>query len=295
MNKLKIAFFGTPQFAITILDELKNAGIVPSLIVTVPDKPQGRGLTLTAPPVKVWAQKNSLNIIQPGNLKQNPQIATLSNQAWDLFIVAAYGKIIPENILEIPKYKTLNVHPSLLPDWRGPSPVEASILNDESETGVTIMRLDEEMDHGPIVSQALISSYDTWPITAPVLEDNLAHAGGKLLAETIPNWINGKYKEKPQDHSQATYCQKITKNDGLIDLTDNPYQNYLKICAYIGWPGTFFFSESNGKKIRVNIKEATFKYFDRKENNEGQLEILRVIPEGKKEMSYSDFLRGLKN
>ncbi len=293
MNKLRIAFFGTPQFAVTILDELKKTGIVPSMIVTAPDAPQGRGLTLTAPPVKIWAQKNDVAVLQPETLKQsgkdNLQIAPLFNQTWDIFIVAAYGKIIPENILELPKYKTLNVHPSLLPKWRGSSPIESAILNDERETGVTIMRLDAEMDHGPIVAQEKIESEKivAWPMSESKLEDILAHAGGALLAKIIPDWVAGKIAEKPQDHSQATYCQKITKADGLIDLTANPYQNYLKICAYSGWPGSYFFVEHNGKKIRVSIKEATYQ--------ENALTITRVVPEGKKEMLYSDFLRGLKN
>ena len=247
MNKLRIAFFGTPQFAVTILDELKIAGIVPDVIVTAPDAPQGRGLTLTAPPVKVWAQKNGVAVLQPETLKQsgkdNLQIASLFDQTWDLFIVAAYGKIIPENILELPKHKTLNVHPSLLPKLRGSSPIESAILNNQRETGVTIMRLDAEMDHGPIVAQEKIEAEKTvaWPIPEPKLEDILAHAGGALLAKIIPDWIAGKIAEKPQDHSRATYCQKITKADGLIDLSANPYKNYLKICAYSGWPGSYFF------------------------------------------------------
>jgi len=284
-EKLNIAFFGTPQFAVTILDELKKAGIMPRLIVTAPDAPQGRGLVLTAPPVKIWAQENGVKILQSNSLKNTAEIAPILNQAWDLFIVAAYGKIIPANILEIPKHKTLNVHPSLLPKWRGPSPIESAILNDERETGVTIIRLDAEMDHGPIVAQEKISNA-TWPITSPILENILAHAGGKLLAKIIPDWTTGKIAEKPQDHSRATYCQKITKADGLINLSENPYQNYLKICAYTGWPGSYFFVEHASKKIRVSIKNASYK--------DGVLEILRVIPEGKKEILYSDFLRGLK-
>jgi methionyl-tRNA formyltransferase len=296
----KITFFGTPQFAVTILKELKTAGIVPALVITAPDKPQGRGLVMTPPPVKVWAKENKIKVIQPETLKENPvnanekttqtsPLAELTNQPWDLFIVAAYGKIIPENILEIPKYKTLNVHPSLLPKLRGASPIESTILNDDQETGVTIMRLDKEMDHGPIVAQEKIPTekIEIWPIPAPTLENILAHQGGALLAKILPDWTTGKIAEKEQNHTDATYCQKITKADGLINLADNPYKNYLKICAYSGWPGSYFFAERSGKKIRVSIKEATYK--------DDLLQILRVIPEGKKEMPYNDFLRGLKN
>ncbi len=289
-HKNRIAFFGTPTFAVTILEELTIAGIVPELIVTAPDKPQGRGLVLTAPPVKKWAEENKIDFIQPASLKEpeknNILTASLFTENWDLFIVAAYGKILPKNILELPKHKVLNVHPSLLPKFRGPSPIEAAILNDERNTGVTIMRLDKEMDHGPIVAQKEIPNA-TWPVTSPILEDILAHEGGKLLASIIPDWVSGKIKERTQKHTDATYCQKITKADGLINLTDNAYQNYLKICAYTGWPGTYFFTEHEGKKIRVSVKQADFV--------DGNLNIISVTPEGKKEMPYADFIRGLKS
>ena len=296
----KIAFFGTPQFAVTILEELKTAGLMPALIITAPDKPQGRGMIMTPPPVKVWAEINKIKVIQPTTLKENAdeknspmsQLAELTNQPWDLFIVAAYGKIIPENMLGIPKHKTRNVHPSLLPKLRGPSPIETTILNDDRDVGVTIMRLDKEMDHGPIVAQEKLppekntEGNEVWPINATILENAAAIAGGALLAQTIPNWIAGKIVEKEQDHTKATYCKKITKADGLIDLFTDPYQNYLKICAYSGWPGTHFFQKSVGKNIRVTIKKAHYK--------DGQLTIETVVPEGKSEMPYQDFLRGIK-
>lgn len=291
MNKSdqkKIAFFGTPSFAVTILEELKKNGTKPAIIVTAPDRPQGRGLTLTPPPVKKWAQENDVKCIQPTTLKEDLHVAELFSEPWDLFIVAAYGKIIPEKILEIPKYKTLNVHPSLLPKLRGPSPVESSILNDDQDIGVSIMRLDKEMDHGPIIAQEKIpiEKIGTWPIESPILEDICARIGGALLAKILPDWISGKIVEKTQDHAQATYCKKISKTDGLIDLDANPYSNYLKICAYSGWPGTYFFKKHRGKNVRVTIKKASCK--------DGQLIIETVVPEGKTEMSYLNFLRGIK-
>jgi methionyl-tRNA formyltransferase len=273
----KIAFFGTPKFAVTILEEMKKAGLVPALFITAPDKPKGRGLVMTPSPVKIWAQEN--------NIKTGTQFTDLTDESWDLFIVAAYGKIIPENILEIPKYKTLNVHPSLLPKFRGPSPIEASILNDDRDVGVSIMRLDKEIDHGPIVAQEK-TPLNTWPIEAPILEDICARQGGALLAKIIPDWLDGKITEKEQDHARATFCNKITKADGLIDLDADPYANYLKICAYSGWPGTYFFKQHGGKNIRVAIKKVMYQ--------DGQLNILTVVPEGKSEMPYLDFLRGIK-
>lgn len=285
-ENIKIAFFGTPAFAVTILEELKKAGILPALVVTAPDKPQGRGLTLTPPPVKIWAQENNIKFIQPYSLKESP--AELTSETWGLFIVAAYGKIIPENILGIPKHQTLNVHPSLLPKFRGPSPIESSILNDDRNIGVSIMHLDKEIDHGPIIAQEKIPAeiIGSWPIAAPALLDIAAHFGGALLARTLPNWVAGKISEKDQDHTQATYCKKMSKADGLIDLDANPYTNYLKICAYSGWPGTYFFQKHGEKNIRVAIKKTTYQ--------DGQLTILTVVPEGKSEMFYLDFLRGIK-
>ena len=284
----KIAFFGTPKFAVTILNELKSAGIMPALIVTAPDKPQGRGLVMTPTPVKVWAQENGVEIIQPATLRDEAQISELLKTNWDLFIVTAYGRIIPENILEIPKHKTLNVHPSLLPKLRGASPIESSILNNDQEVGVTIMRLDKEMDHGPIIAQEKISSeaLGDWPVTATMLENISAKVGGALLAKIIPDWTAGKITEQEQDHAKATFCKKINKADGLIDLSADPYTNYLKICAYSDWPGTYFFKEHGQKKIRVSIKRAVYK--------NDQLIIESVVPEGKTEMPYLDFLRGIK-
>lgn len=285
--KPSFVFFGTPKFAVIILDELKKLDITPDLIVTTPDKPQGRKLIPTPPPVKIWAEENKIPVYQPDSLRGAEVYEKLNSKSWDLFVVVAYGKIIPESILNIPKRKTLNVHPSLLPKLRGSAPIENAILQDMRNTGVTIMRLDAEMDHGPIISQIEITP-ENWPIPASQLELELAHAGGKLLAKTIPEWIEEKIVEQEQNHDQATYIKKIEKADAEIDLTNDPYTNYLKICAYNEWPRAYFFVEHKDKKIRVVIHSA---HFNKETNN---LIIDQVIPEGKKSMSYQDFLRGLK-
>jgi methionyl-tRNA formyltransferase len=274
---MSFVFFGTPQFAVTILEELALAGLLPALVVTTPDKPQGRHMILTPSEVKVWAEKHGIPVYQPINLKD--AYTELTKQPWDLFIVAAYGKIIPEQILNIPKHKTLNVHPSLLPKLRGSAPIEHALLQNMKDTGVTIMRLDAEMDHGPIIAQEK-TVLTTWPLPAPELEDIMAHQGGKLLASVIPGWIAGTIQETPQDHSQATYIQKIEKSQAEIKLTDDPYTNYLKYCAYSGWPRVYFFHNTS----RIVITKAA--YIDQ------QFVIQEVIPEGKKPMLYSDFLRG---
>lgn len=283
MSKLKIAFFGTPDIAAIVLDELKAVGIVPSLIITNPDRPVGRKQTLTSPPVKVWSKANNIEVLQPQSLKQNSEIVQ-SIGLCDLSVVVAYGKILPKKMLDIPKYGTLNVHPSLLPKFRGASPIRSAILADERETGVTIMLMDEEMDHGPIVAQQPIEiAKENWPIKGRELDEGLARLGGALLATTIPDWVAGTIEAKEQDHTKATYCKKITKADGEIDLSADAYQNYLKFCAYDGWPGTFFFAKKEGAgRIRVKITDAEYK--------DGAFVISRVIPEGKNAVPYETFL-----
>lgn len=297
MPKINFTFFGTDNFSILVLNELKKSGFLPSLLITVPDKPKGRKLVLTPPEVKIWAEKNKIKYIQPKSLREekNPGIIDeiKSHGANDLFVVASYGKIIPQNILDIPEHKTLNVHPSLLPRLRGPSPIESAILT-EGENGVTIMRLDADMDHGPIVAQKKIISWQGWPGVSGVepppyaetLEKILGEEGGKILAEIIPDWIAGKISETEQNHDMATFCKKIEKTDGEINLSDSAEKNLRKIRAFHKWPTAYFFADHMGKKIRVIIKKA------RIEN--GELVIERVVPEGKKEMDYSDFKKGLR-
>ncbi len=273
-----IVFFGTDTFSTITLDELKKVDILPSLIVTAPDRPKGRKLILTPPPVKVWAQEHKIKCIQPERLSAD----LFTQNTWDLFIVSSYGKIIPQNILDLPIHKTINVHPSLLPKLRGASPVQSAILF-ENETGVSIMRIDEKMDHGPIIAQEKYTS-ENWPLYGNTLEKNLAHLGGKLLAETIPKWISGSLQETPQDHTKATYTKKITKEDGHINLQDDADTNLRKIKAYSEWPKAYFFAQRHGTPIRVIIKDAYVQ--------DDILHITRVLPEGRSEMNYQDFLKG---
>ncbi len=276
-------FFGTPQIAVIVLDELEKAGHLPSLIVTNPDKPVGRHHELTPSPVKVWARERGIESFEPASLRNEEAYAKLSAEQHDLFIVAAYGKIIPENILALPKHGTLNVHPSLLPKLRGASPIRSAILGDVKETGVTIMEMDAELDHGPIVAQKNVPISE-WPPHGRKLDELLAQEGGALLASVIPDWLEGTREATPQAHNEATFCTKITKEMGELNLADDPYQNLLKIRAFDGWPGTFFFAEKNGARVRVKIVDA-------KLDADGSLKITRVIPEGKNEMSYKDFVR----
>jgi methionyl-tRNA formyltransferase len=273
-SDLRVVFFGTPRLAVTVLEVLKASGIVPALIVTAPDRPKGRGLVLTPPPVKVWAEAEGVPVIQPQSLKvASEELELLSNSEWDLGIVAAYGKILPQSVLDLPAHGMLNVHPSLLPAFRGPAPIEGQVLADVRTVGVSIMLLDAEVDHGPVLSQARIE-LDEWPLRARDLEELLATEGGNLLAESIPPYISGELVPIPQNHVEATFTKKIEKSDGELDLSADGYQNYLKYCAYDEWPGTFFFKD--GKRIKIT--EAKY------EN--GQFMLVKVIPEGKKEQDW---------
>ncbi len=281
-------FFGTSRFSVLVLEELKTAGFLPSLVITVPDKPKGRKLILTPPETKVWAEKNSVPCIQPQSLREekNPSIVekikSYSQSGFDFAIVASYGKIIPQNILDIPRAGCLNVHPSLLPKLRGASPLQSAILT-ENETGVTIMRLDADMDHGPIVAQEKVE-IENWPPYESDLEELLGHTGGKLLAEKLPEWLAGKITEMEQNHDLATFCKKIEKEDGLLNLEADAETNLRKIRAYHIWPGAYFFTERSDKKIRVIVKRASIL--------DNKLVLEKVLPEGKKEISYADFQRG---
>ena len=272
-NKIKIGFFGTPEYAVTTLNILKKSGYEISFIVTMPDRPKGRKMIVTPPPAKVWALENNIPVFQPERLKDEGLINSLKQFNCDVFVVIAYGKIIPDSILNIPKHKSLNIHGSLLPKLRGSSPIECAILTDERNTGATIIRMDNEMDHGPIIGMRSVDTTD-WPPTADVLGNEIVKAGASLISEIIPKWVNGEIKEIEQDHSKASFTQKINKEDGEINLKDDPYKNFLKIQAYHVWPCAFFFSK--GKRIKIT----------KAEYKDGILKILRVIPEGKKEIDY---------
>lgn len=276
-------FFGTPEFATDVLDELKLRGFIPSLIVTAPDKPQGRKLLLTPPPTKIWAGKNNIPYIQPETLSSVPD--ALAKTTFDLFIVAAYGKIIPKSILALPRHGALNVHPSLLPAFRGASPIQSAILSAD-KTGTTIMLMDEELDHGPVIAQEILE--EPLPIRHAALEEKLARLGGRLLVKIIPRHADETIKPREQAHSAATYTKKIKKEDGLFDLKEvkeNPKTLFRKFCAYEGWPTLYFFIKKDDKSLRIIVKEATL------EN--GAFIIKKVLPEGKTLMSWDEFQRML--
>ncbi len=282
------AFFGSDEFSIIVLQQLLTTGLVPSLCITQPDKPKGRKLVLTPTPLKEFCLAHDIPVITPEVLDKDEIIAPKSAQggevAYDFFVVASYGKIIKQNILDIPTHGCLNVHPSLLPLLRGASPIETAILNDMKKTGVTIMLMDALMDHGPILMQ-MPHTFTEWPNTKKEVHDTLATLGGNMLAETIPKFMNSEIEAIQQDHTQATFTKMIHKEDGRISLEDTDYTTYLKYLALTPWPGLFFFIEKQNRQIRVKIESAHF------DTNLGFV-IDSVVPEGKSTMSFESFRNG---
>lgn len=276
-------FFGTGELSIYTLQTLEKEGLIPSAIVTAPDSRQGRGLVLTPSPVKLWALAKKIPVYTPEKIRNNEEIHELCRQ-FQFGILASYGKIMPQSLLDCFPKGILNVHPSLLPLYRGPSPLEYQILNDEKKFGVTIIKLDSECDHGPIIAEREIQLPEI--LSKEKLGETGFTEGGKLIAQYLGPYLSGVLSTIPQDHNLATFTQKIEKKDGEIVSTDTERKKYLKYLAFKPWPGTFFFVEHNNKKIRLKITQARF------QNNLFIIE--KVIPEGKKEMLYSDFLRGLK-
>jgi methionyl-tRNA formyltransferase len=286
LKHANIAFFGTPDLAVYVLEELEHAGILPGVVVTPPDKPAGRNLVLTPPAVKVWAESRDIPVLQPESLKDKDSMPEFTNTDWDLFIVAAYNYILPSWILSLPKHQVLNVHPSLLPKLRGPSPIRSALLLDQQDAvGVSIITLDTQVDHGPLVAQATVE-LPVWPVRGHILDELLFREGGKLLSEVIPLWLKGEITPDIQNHTEATFTKKFEKGDGEIDLSGDPHQNYLRFCAVDGWPGAFFFlqdSRDPEKRIRVKITDATV--------IDGVFKIISVIPEGKREMPWDVYLQ----
>ncbi len=273
-EKINFVFWGTPDVAAETLEILKSAGYLPTLIVTSPDAKSGRGLHLQASPAATFAEQNNIFCLKPEKLDSD-FAEKLRGAESDLFIVVAYGKIIPEDILNIPKLGSINIHYSLLPKYRGASPVESAILNGDTETGVTIQKMQFKMDSGPIAAREKVIIFPQERTSE--LRKRLIKEGGDLLVKILPDFINGKIKEVPQKEDEATYCGKIKKEDGLLDLGDDAVKNYNKFRAYATWPRTFF---SHNNK-RIIITDAVLE--------EGQFVIKKVLPEGKKEIAWKDF------
>ncbi len=240
IGNIKIIFFGTPRFGAIILEILAKSKFKPVAVVTEPDKPAGRKRILTPPAVKSLIMEHgtwNIPILQPEKLDSGFRFQVSSFKP-DLMIVAAYGKILPKEILGIPRHGSLNIHPSLLPKYRGASPIQATILNGDTEGGVTIILMDEKIDHGSIIANLRFKILDL-RITYKELSEELAKLGGKLLIETLPRWLAGKIKPIPQDDSKATYCWRIKKEGGKINWQNSAEEIERMTRAFWPWPSAW--------------------------------------------------------
>lgn len=307
-GQAKIIFWGTSYFGGQILEGLIKANFRPILIISTPDKSKSRGLTKQASEVKRMAIKHGLEVIQPEKLRDLTLLERLKGLQPDLFIVASYGKIIPKEILEIPKFGSLNVHPSLLPKWRGASPIQAQILSGESKFGTTIMLIDEQMDHGEIISNFQFSISNGRP-TFNDLQERLIEESQKLLIDVLPKWFNGQIKTTPQDHQQATFCEMIKKEDGEINFEESAEMIDRKIRAFENWPAVWF--KLNGKSFKLMEADVfdNLELLKNKRNGEFFLQDKRLIvrcadlglmikkiqPESKKPLTGYEFWCGYQN
>jgi methionyl-tRNA formyltransferase len=305
---LKLVFMGTPDFAVPCLKALLDGQYDIVAVYTQPDRRAGRGQKLVAPPVKELACAHSIQVLQPESLKDDAAAEYMEGLAPDVIVVAAYGRLIPQRILSVPGYGCVNIHPSLLPRHRGPSPVATAILDGDEKTGVTIMLLDAGMDSGPVLSWQEVAIEDT--DTTGSLTAKLAGLGAQLLSETLPGWISGSIKPVPQDKSRATITRILTKLDGEIDWQLSAVQQWRQVRAFQPWPGTF--TKWQGKQLK--IVEAVPLQPEKRgqpgkvialtgqsaapvgvECGEGILGLLRVQLEGKKEVSAEEFIRGQRD
>lgn len=267
--KMKYVFFGTPNFAAIILGKLINAGLPPVAIVCNPDRPISRKKIVTPPPVKqlIANSKLPIEIFQPENLKEIQQKLSFINA--DIFIVAAYAKILPKGIIELPKLGTIGVHPSLLPKYRGSTPIQSVILNGGQETGTTLFLIDEKIDHGAILAASRL------PIIAgdnyEILLKKIAELSGNLLVKTLPLYVNEKITPQTQNEAEATYTKKLATQDAFIDLDkDTPESIMRKIHALNPEPGTW--TTLNGKRTKILEAEII----------EEKLKLKKIQVEGKK-------------
>lgn len=285
LKSKKFVFFGTGTLAEHALQTMLEEGFIPELVVTKPDSKVGREQKLSSPAILHLAKINGIKTYQPESLKDLPSDSPLLSTEYDLFIIASYGKIIPNLVLDIPSLGTLNIHPSLLPKYRGPTPIESALLHNEQTLGITIIFLDEQVDHGPILIQREYPDFKTFPDgTTNFFEGRAGVRGAELLIEVLPHYISGGIQVMEQNHSLATFTKKFTKESGLVDMSW-PLQKILDVYrACTPWPGCYFLHRHKDRNLRIKISKMS--------SSSGNITIDNVIPEGKKEMAYESFKNG---
>jgi len=309
---MRIVFFGSPEFAVTSLGALLDAGRDVIAVVTQPDRPAGRGHSLLPPPVKIVAQKYGLPVLQPARVSDPDSVEDLRALQPDVFIVAAYGQILRQRVLDLARRGTLNVHASLLPRHRGASPIAAAILAGDQKTGVTVMEMVRALDAGPMLAhvEMPISPFDT----TGSLEPRLAEAGARLLNESLDGWYEGRLTPTPQDESLVTYAPQLQREDARLDWSMPAEDLWRRVRAFNPWPVTY--TTLRGSELRILEswplpdskgaepgtvlppqplpaeaglpQEETFSV----QAGSGRLAIRRLQLTGRKPLSGSEFLRG---
>ena len=302
---MKILFMGTPDFAVFSLKALHAAGHDIVGVVTQPDKPKGRGYTLTPPPVKVYATDCGLDVYQPNTLKGEEFEALLGTLAPDVIVVVAYGKILPKNVLDYPKYGCINVHGSLLPEYRGAAPMQRAIIDGKTVTGITTMYMAEGLDTGDMLlkDEVVIEENDNFED----IHDKLGECGAALIVKTLEGVEAGKIQRQPQDHEKSTYAAKITKEDCVLDFSRSAKELHDLIRGLSPFPLAFTHTP-DGKLLKVVKAEVASREGKHGEAGEvtdlangscvacgrGEIRLLGVLPEGKGRMAADDFIRGRK-
>jgi methionyl-tRNA formyltransferase len=293
----KIIFWGTPEFALPSLQALHEMDLI-SAVVTQPDKPAGRGKKLLASPVKQYCLDNNIDILEPVKLDQ-AFIDGLKKYLPTTFVVVAYGKIIPQAVLDLSDLSAINIHPSKLPELRGPSPIQTALLRGFESTAVSLMQLDEKMDHGPILGQLEVKIEPNEDYIG--LAERLSELGAKILADKVNDYLSGQLTPLPQDDKQATFCKMIAKQDGQVDWSESAQEIHNQVRAFRQWPTAFTELGKIDLKIiqtqvvdkKLSIKEVLIEKDQMFVGTSKQtIEILQVQPAGKKILKTADFVRG---
>lgn len=300
---MKIVFMGTPDFSVPVLRQLIEDGYDVVGVVTQPDRPKGRKKELTPPPVKVYAVEQSIPVLQPEKIRITEELEKIYDLQPDLIVTAAFGQILPKELLEFPKLGCINVHASLLPKYRGGAPIHQAIIDGESETGITIMYMVEKLDAGDILTQAIVPIEENDHVGS--LHNKLSVAGAKLLSETIPDLMQGNLKPIQQNDDEATFARNISRDQEKIDWTKSGNAIYNQIRGLHPWPVSYSFLEGKPLKIWWGQKVDLSKPFTPGEivaieddgfvvatGDEVGIKVTDIQPAGKKRMTAESFLRG---
>ncbi|EOR26605.1 methionyl-tRNA formyltransferase [Cytobacillus oceanisediminis] len=299
----KVVFMGTPDFSVPVLQRLIEEKYDVIAVVTQPDRPVGRKKVLTPPPVKVEALKHNIPVYQPEKIRQSEELKTIISLNPDIIVTAAFGQILPKELLDAPKFGCVNVHASLLPELRGGAPIHYSILQGKEKTGITIMYMAEKLDAGDIISVAEVEI--TEDDTVGTLHDKLSSVGSDLLSATLPKLLAGEITSIPQNDEEATFAPNLKRSDEKIDWSASGEEIYNKIRGLNPWPVAFTLYQGNvmkvwaGKKVAKKIEAVPGKIVEITEQgpviatgNDTYIQLTEVQPAGKKKMDIGQFLRG---